>query len=488
MSNNKSTDITPSMRGDEQDLSAQTRQMAHPGSYDNFEYPSYDLDDDSSYPSEYVSNYVPNPELRRQAGLDEMPSSSQDYSANTAYGVTTSAQGAPVNEDASPSHTSAAYMPPSKSPAVAAYQSQQSAKKRKKASVAIIIFSLLLLALIAAGSFFAYRAHQHMQFSNAASDEISQAISALAKTDAYFVEVDEYLSGSINPEGLNVPRKALEDKDRVKKDLDSAKQLSDELSAKDKTYLSDEQVEVITALSESVSARQSMLDAALKIMNVDVEVSQARVHLNGAYTNIVEADTKVREALEKAKQYADQQKNKANEQLKAARSNKRQKESQSSSEEISAQSIVDLDQAALDALNNAKLELDKSKAASTSIDFTPIESYIEAKLAAVTLLKDIDTAVLENKVKEAVDKVKQYNEADAAVRPLAEALPTQPDELFKSYYQKETETQHKTYEEARKKAAEADGIIRKYQGIKTKDLASGAAVPAASASPAASAR
>lgn len=423
--------------------------------YDSFEYPSYDIDDDSPYSSEYVSNYVPNTELLQRAN---MPLPSHVATQVAAQGAQQAGQEG--------------------SGAVAAYAAQESARKKKKATIAIIIIALLLAALIAVVGFFAYRAHQHMQINNQVSDGITEAIGSLSKTDEYMVKLDQLLSATINPDELNQLQTMSSQAEAQIALLKDAQNKVNALSDK-REFFNEEQAEVIAALSSSIDGRNKMIDAGSKILSQDVLVSQARVHVNGAYANIVEADSIVREALDQAKKYAEQEKTKASEQLKnaTASNNKKKKEQADESATITAQSVVDLDQKALDALSNASLELQKAKAALPEVDLSPIEKYLEAKQKAVNILKEVDTAVAENKVKDAVAKVKEYNDADAEVKPLAEALPASPEDIYESYYQSKVADLEKLYDEARKAVAQADGVIRRYQGIKTQENASAAASP-----------
>ncbi len=426
-----------------------------PKTYDSFEYPSYDIDDDSPYSSEYVSNYVPNTELLQRAN---MPLPSHVASQVAAQGSQQAGQEG--------------------SGAVAAYAAQESARKKKKATIAIIIIALLLAVLIAVVGFFAYRAHQHMQINNQVSDGITEVIGSLSKTDEYLVKLDQLLSATINPDELNQLQTMSSQAEAQIALLKDAQNKVNALSDK-REFFNEEQTEVIAALSSSIDGRNKMIDAGSKILSQDVLVSQARVHVNGAYANIVEADSKVREALDQAKKYAEQEKSKASEQLKnaTASNNKKKKDQADQSAAITAQSVVDLDQQALEALSNASLELQKAKAALPEVDLSPIEKYLEAKQKAVSILKEVDTAVAENKVKDAVAKVKEYNDADAEVKPLAEALPASPEQIYESYYQSKVADLEKLYDEARKAVAQADGVIRRYQGIKTQENASAAANP-----------
>lgn len=404
--------------------------------YENFEYPSYELDDDGlDYATDYVSNYVPNPKFQ-QTHIDNLNQDSPSSSHNSF--------------------------------AVAAYHAQEAAHKRKKAGIVMAIFAVLLLAIIIASAIFAFYAHQQMKAHNEVNEKIEQTIAALARTDKAIVDMDKLLNKPVDSASLNDMKQHISQVDKTNAALLDAEKLKSGLGP-ESVALSEEQQRVVNALNDSIAGRKDMVKLGSEILQQDIVFSDIRAHLSNTYGKIVEADAKVREALGKAKEYAQQQKAQADAQLKAAQ-NSRKKSEEHADTTLSAQSIVDLDIQALEALKLAKSELETAKSLLPELDTTAVLSYIEAKTKAVTLLQELDTAIAENKVKDADAKVKSYNDADAEVKPFAEALPSSPEAVFEALYQQRVAHIHNAYFAARNKVAAADGIIRQYQGVKTKNL------------------
>lgn len=403
--------------------------------YENFEYPSYELDDDDlDYATDYVSNYVPNPKFQ-QTHTDNL---------NGGRGYA-----------------------PQVSSAAAAFQTQEAAAKRKKATRIMLVFASLLGLILVASLALAFYAHQQMKHQNALNEKIDQTIALLAKTDKTIVDIDRLLNNPVDPASLNDIKQNISQVEKMNALLSDAEKLRAELSS-DTDKLSENQQSVVNALNDSIAGRKDMLKLGGSILEQDIVFSEVRTHLTASYSKIIEADSKVRDALTKAKEYAEQQKAQADAQLKAAQSSKKSQEQTEPT--VTAQSVVELDNQALAALETAKTEAEAAKTLVSELDISAILAYIDAKTKAVTLLQELDSAIADNKVKDADAKVKSYNEADAEVKPFAEALPSSPEAVLEKFYQQRTSQDHKDYFAARNKVAAADGIIRQYQGIKTKDL------------------
>lgn len=352
-------------------------------------------------------------------------------------------------------------------------------KKRTRATWAIVVLSVLIVLVIAAVIFFALRAQNHMQNANAANDDLQQAISYVSASDQVLIPFDTVVNSSTSASNQSEIAKVTKDIPNALKQLDSAEESLKKAQERSE-FLTDEQKEVLGYLQTSIDGRRTLFSSGQKYLEGGAKVSQLGSHINTAYASIVTADEKVREAIEAAKTYADTQSKNAEAALKAAESGSKKPTPEQSS--VTAQSVVDLDQAALDALNTAKTELDQAKTLTPELNIDSLNAYLEAKITAVTILKDTDTAIASNSIKDAVEKVNSYNEADKKAVELAAAIPKKPEDLYQDLFLKSTQADKTTYDEARKKTALADSYIRKYQGIEIQGT-SGQPALSASAQP-----
>lgn len=352
----------------------------------------------------------------------------------------------------------------------------QAHKKRTRATWAIVVLSVLIVLVIAVVIFFALRAQNHMQNANAANEDLQQAISYVSASDQVLIPFDTVVNSSTSASNESEINKVTKDIPSALKQLDSAQESLKKAQERSE-FLTDEQKEVLGYLQTSIDGRRTLFSSGQKYLQGGAKVSQLGSHINTAYASIVTADEKVREAIEAAKTYADTQSKNAEAALKAAESGNKKPTPEESS--VTAQSVVDLDQAALDALNTAKTELDQAKSSTPELNIDSLTAYLEAKIAAVTILKDTDTAIASNSIKDAVEKVNSYNEADKKAVELAAAIPKKPEDLYQDLFLKSTQADKNTYDEARKKTALADSYIRKYQGI---EIQGASGQPALSAS------
>lgn len=403
--------------------------------YDDFDYPSYDLDESSPYAqSNYDNSYSPDYTTEYTGGY---------ASGQPSYGAPQTPQGG------QPQYSRAGAEP---------------TKKRKRATVFIIVFVVLALIAVAVAGYFIYTTNNKMKHANEGTNSLHAAIASVSASDKVVVPMDNLINSEVNDNSAAQIQVLVTQVPQAVQDLEQAQKKLDETQP-NLEYLTGEQKEVAGYLKQAIDGRREMLTVGQRILQNSVTESQAQTHVNSTYTNILTADEKVREAVAAAEKYAAHQKEQAQAALDAAE--KGQQAPEAVEGEVTAQSVVDLDQAALDALDAAKKSLDQVKTALPNANVQAIESYLDAKITAVTLLKETDTAIAANDVKTAVEKVKEYNEADATASELAKALPKEPKDVLASVTSQTAQQDRKAYDEARKKTAAADAHIRAYQGVDT---------------------
>ena len=88
---------------------------------------------------------------------------------------------------------------------------------------------------------------------------------------------------------------------------------------------------------------------------------------------------------------------------------------------------------------------------------------------------DADSAVVSGDFERAGQLVSQYNAADAEAATFATTLPANLSDIFVDSYARLTSAERQKYAESAAKAADADAVVRKYQGVLARAATSGAA-------------
>lgn len=306
----------------------------------------------------------------------------------------------------------------------------------------------LLVAAAGVGGWWLYRSYQERQ---ALNQDLAAVVDLISESDEVVIPLDEAVASEIDDAENTELATLMESYDDTVAQLDQAEE---QLQAVRSTYsLNDEDAALCDNIQTSISARRDMLSVGQELLAADTALSTARSHLETALGKMVEANDAVLRSVEAANEYS---KSLAGE--------------ESSQDDPNVP--VDLDNQALTLLNEAKQEVASAKEAFPDADYTSYETYLDAKIAAVELLLDIDEAIAAKRYSAASGKVDDYNAADAAATEAAAAVPETASDLLREPYEQITSTQRDRYNAARRSAADADTAIRESMGT---DMGVGAA-------------
>lgn len=314
--------------------------------------------------------------------------------------------------------------------------------KRKKL-ISRIVLIVFIAAALGVGIFFLAR---HFNGAWAARDAISVSIARIEDADNAIVELNEQVTSTVD-EVSN------EDTDTLIKDADSATTIlikADEQLARANAldeFLNENELAICDALRDSIDARREMIKAGEAIVSVDATVGAAKSKLDDAVEKALAADEKSREATEAANQYA----------LFLA--------GDESSATKDANKVVELDNEVLELIQEAKDLVAGAKEIFGDVDYGAYETYLDKRTEAAQRMLEADSALVSGDFASASELTNKYNEADAAATEAASALPTSTSEIFSARYEELTAEQREAYSAASAKAAEADALIRHYQGI-----------------------
>lgn len=314
----------------------------------------------------------------------------------------------------------------------------------------VLIVVLVVGALGGAG----YLLWSHFSSASRAKAELGDAIDCVAQADAAIVPLNEAVSSQIG--GDTSSHEGLSEKidfatsllTEASSHLERAQALAD--------HLDDSGREVLDALSASIEARRGMIGAGEVIVDVDDAVSSALGLLGQARDRLESADEKAKSASDAANEYA---RFLAGEQTQIQDANV----------------AVSLDNEAASLIAEASDLLGKAKQAFGDADYAVYESYVAKRAEAAQLMLDADSAVVSGDFERAGQLVSQYNAADAEAATFAATLPANLSDIFVDSYARLTSAERQKYAESAAKAADADAVVRKYQGVLARAATSGAA-------------
>lgn len=306
-----------------------------------------------------------------------------------------------------------------------------------------LIVVALIVGLIGAGVFFLGR---HFNGAWAARDAVSAAISKVEDADDAIVELNEVVSSTVDEADTEKANELTKAANKAVELLGQADNSLARASALDE-FLNENELAICDALRTSIDARRTMIGAGEAIISVDAMVGTARDELNQAVDKALEADEKSREATTKANEYA------------------KYLTGDESVATKDATSVVELDNEVIALINEAKEHVASAKKTFSEPDYGAYETYLEKRGEAAQAMLDADTALVSGDFTSASELTAKYNEADTAATQAAATLPATTSEIFTEPYASLTDGQRTTYSEAAKKAADADILIRHYQGI-----------------------
>lgn len=324
----------------------------------------------------------------------------------------------------------------------------KSKNPKRKSLVVKIVIAVLIIGGLGAGVFLIGR---HFNGAWAAQDAISASIARIEEADTAIVKLNNTVTSTVDEASQADTDALIEDVDATLTILIKADEQLARANALDE-FLNENELAICDALRDSIDARREMVKAGEAIVSVDATVGNARSKLDQAVEKALEADEKSREATEAANSYA---------QFLAGDDSVATKD---------ANSVVDLDNRVIELVNEAKGLVGDAKEAFGDADYSAYETYLDKRAEAAQRMLEADSALVSGDFASVSDLTNKYNEADAAAIAAASALPTSTSEVFSAPYEALTAEQRKAYSTASTKAADADILIRHYQGINVSTL------------------
>lgn len=302
---------------------------------------------------------------------------------------------------------------------------------------------VLTVGLLGTGAFFITR---YFNGSWNVKQAINASISAIEESDEGIVALNELVSSTVD-EVTGIDTSNLSENMQVSEEkLNQAEDYLAQASELDE-FMDDNQRAICEALRSSIDARRSMISAGEEIVSVDTKVGQARSLLDQTIEKALAADEKSREATQAANEYA------------------LYLTGNTETSVTDANVAVNLDNEAIALLGESEGLLASAKEAFGDADYTLYETYLVKRKEAAQLMLDADNAVVSGDFAATSEKTNSYNNADAAAAEAAAALPASTADIFSELYTSITASSRAAYTEAAQKAAEADALIRHYQGV-----------------------
>lgn len=288
-------------------------------------------------------------------------------------------------------------------------------KRRSRTWLWLLIALLALGAAI--GAFFGFTAWNSTQN---AQGRLGRASTLLEGAEADLIRVDEAVQLEI---GSVTATQAVEAASLAEGVLDDVTEAS-ELIEDALPDLPEENVPLAEALKESADARAEMMELAPGILETDAKAAEAILYADQAVAEIKAAEDLSAQA--------------------AAEFNKHTADGVRASDTLSVQ--------AEGKLNSAASLLATATASFPGADFTPFRSYIDAKLGLIALAKEIDALWLAGNVAGSNTKLAAYNQRDAEIVAMAQALPASVRDPIANAYDAATAAPLEEYFAARERA------------------------------------
>lgn len=308
--------------------------------------------------------------------------------------------------------------------------------ERTRKPVSMLGWALSVLAVIAliASGWYAWSAYDRVRRSEA---ELARAAALLEEAEESLLLVDEAVQTEIGATVASSTVEAIDLAASVRDDAQEASDIVDEVLG----VLPQDRVAYAEALKDSADARVEMMELAPEVLEADIRAATAI-------------------------QYADQ----ALAEIKA-------------SEDLSAQAVAEFNKhtadgvRASDALSvqaEGKLQAAQSLIASATAsfegaDFSAFSGYVDAKLSLIALAKEIDALWLAGDIAGSNAKLDTYNQRDAEVVAMAQALPASIRDPIANAYNAQTADVTKRYFEARERARKAGERVGKLREATTGD-------------------
>lgn len=336
--------------------------------------------------------------------------------------------------------------PKRKRAAHAAPESQVKEAKRERAPMSLLnrlLIVAVVVGLVGTAAFFLSR---YLDGSWRAKEAINQAINHISEVDETIVALNETVTATVDEADATEAQNLIASLDAASESLKNADDSLAKANALDE-FMDDNQRLLCDAIRNSIDARRTMFGASKTTLNVDAQVGSARAYLEQAIGSALEANEKAQAATKAANEYA------------------QFLTGDTSVATQDASIAANLDTEAVALIDQAKTALASAKEAFADADYSAYETYFEKRGEALAIVLEADNALLSGDFSSTGEKTDAYNVADSAATEAASALPASTTEIFTAPYDTLTAGSRKIYSEAAAKAAEADALIRHYEGV-----------------------
>lgn len=288
------------------------------------------------------------------------------------------------------------------------------------------VIAALVAVALGVGGYFGVQALLRTQRAEAA---IADASALLDGAEEDLLIVDAAVQAEISSEVATSSAEAIERAAKIRKDFVEAS----ELVADALPEVPEDRKLLATALKESADARSEMMQIAPEILKADVQAATAMPLADQAVAEIKAAEDLSAQAV--------------------AEFNKHTAASVKASDDLSLQAEARLAAAAS--------LLTSATAAFPGADFTPFQAYVTAKIELIALAKEIDALWLGGKVADSNAKLAAYNQKDAEIVAMAQALPASVRDPIANSYTAVTADASARYFDARERARSAGERVRR---------------------------
>ena len=312
----------------------------------------------------------------------------------------------------------------------------------------IAIVAVLAVALIGCGIFFGWKFFQ----SKDASTRINEAIEQLRASDSVIMPLDAAVSEAID---TKASQRAVTDlintSTAATSSISSAETTIDQIAANSGS-LSDEDRKAVDALRAQVSARRSMLDVGRELQTIDAQYVSALSNLQNAYSTSALASDLLNQTWDLFNPYSEALQ--ADEDL---------------SEYVDPWHLVELDNQALAAIQQATDDVAVAASTMPSADLGAINAYLAAQAEYAYALLDAHTAFAEGDPDRGYEGADRISAAEAAMLEAQANVPADPAAALSNAYMSAIQRYTVSYDEAHSALTDSAAVLNGYVGVSFDD-------------------
>lgn len=303
-------------------------------------------------------------------------------------------------------------------------------RRRKRRLLAAFVSTVLLGALIAAGGWYLH--DDNLRYEQNLT-QMHEAEELVASTDELLLSLDEVLQDPLGDSANDFREQRADEVEQGMATLSDAEEKATNASRGLRTT---SEREAADNLMVTCSARHSMLESGWNILQTAQTYTASYDLLEDAWQNMLDADEAARDAADLVSQG-----------------------DRSVIEESKAKT-----QEAIDLLTEAQASLAQVANASSYIDVSAQQAYVDKRLEALGYALASNEALEVRDTQTAIEQNDAYNKADEEAADLVDALPEQPTQPAVEALQKEASNSLETYEAARGQVSSSDAFLRDYFG------------------------